>query len=357
MPGEMVEERTITIDPRPEAITLESRLTAMRDVLVDQAAARARLVALLKPRAEAENWDEVRYLLGEYARLPKRAVFQQELEKLEAAARAQQQEKKIPILTRTAQNLLRDTNALVERYIDDEEFLAYADAYQRYAATAPPEKSQARTLPQDRPEDALSGLTVTSATNANQEEAKVGLVEWVPPGLGLRLALPTGATPVETRKEITLASGLKVEQHILSHDDPQHGRFTLTYFDYQRPPTRESAIAKALDSARAMFLSEGRRSKVIGERPITLAGNPGREVEIEIPPVAKGGKKTLSRNRAFLIGNRFYTLSIFGSEAMVRARLAELFLDSFRPLVAPPLAPSLGAEAPVASTSSGSAAP
>jgi hypothetical protein len=340
MPGEMAEERTVTIDPRPDAITLESRLTAMRDVLVDQAAARARLLALLKPRAEAENWEEVRYLLEEeYAKLPKRALFEETLARLEADARALQAEKKIPILTRSAQNLLRDTNALAERYIDDEEFQAYAAAYERYAASAPPEKAQARTLPRDRPEEALASLAVTSATNASQEESKVGLVEYLPPGLDVRLALPAGGTPIEDRKEITLLSGLKVEQHSFTLDDPARGKFTLAYFDYQRPPTRESAIKRSLDSARALFLSEARRTKVIGERPITLAGNPGREVEIEAPAAQEGGKKLLSRNRAILIGSRLWTLSISGTEAMVRARLAELFLDSFRPLSPTPQPP------------------
>jgi hypothetical protein len=342
MPGELAEERIVTIDPRPDVVTLESRLTAMRDVLVDQAAARARLVALLKPRAQAENWEEVKYLLEEYEKLPKRKGFEDTLNRLEEDARALQAERKIPVLTRSAQNLLRDTNALVERYIDDEEFLAYADAYQRYAATAPAEKSQARTLPRDRPEAALANLAVTSATNANQEESKVGLVEYLPPDLGVRLALPSGASPVDERKELTLLSGLKVEQRSFTLDDAERGRFTLAYFDYQRPPTRESAIKRALDGARALFLSEFRRGRAIAERPITLAGNPGREVEIEAPPDREGGRKSFSRNRAILVGNRLWTISISGTEAMVRARLAELFLDSFRPMLAtppPPISP------------------
>ncbi len=342
MPGEQVDERVVVVDPRAGAVTLQGQLAAMRDLLIDQAVERARLEALIKPRAESENWDEVLYLLQEYERLPKRAEFEEKLNTLRSDAAAQQQESKKIVLTRTAQSMLNETTALVERYIDDDAFTAYADAYDRYAKTAPPEKARARTLPTDREESVLSGMSITSASNASQEEAKVGLTEYRSPDGEFRLALPANATPTLSSRELTLSTGAKVIQQILTVDDPTHGRFTLTHFDFEKPPTRESQISKALDSAQSMFLSVLPKSKLITERPLALAGFPGREIEIEVPAEKDSEFRTFSRNRAILAGQRFYTLSIQGTEAMVRARLAELFLDSFQPLQ-----PSKSPESPV----------
>jgi hypothetical protein len=346
VPGERDDEILITgIDPKPEAVALETSLLALRDTLLDQAAERSRLLRLIEPRVQAENWDEVRFLLDEAARLPRRDAYATELDALEEQAKARQLETRRPVLTRPAQNLLRETRSILERYVNDTPFAEFEDAYTRYAATAPPEKARARTLPTERPEAALSRLAVSSAASASQEEAKAGLVEFTPRSPNLRVALPPGGPPAATTRETTLSSGLKVTQHVLTLDDPERGRFTIAYFDLDRPPTRESAIAKALDNARGMFLSEGRRARVIAERPLSMAGYPGREVEVQIPAAQEGGFKTLVRGRAFLVGNRFYTISVVGNEAQVRARLAELFLDSFRPLDAPP-APTPIADTP-----------
>jgi hypothetical protein len=333
MPGERVDELTITLpSTKPDTVALESRLLALRDTILDQVTSRARIETLIKPRAEAENWDEVRVLLNEYSKMPKRTVFQEQLKEIEDAARKKQLDSAQPVITRTALNLLRDVGSLVERYLDDGLFAGYEEAYDQYAATAPPEKARAKTLSNERPEAALSRLNVASAANAGQDESNQGLLEYKPEGAGFRVAFPKDGAPAESTKELSLSSGNKVVQHIVMVDDSKLGRFTVTYFDYEKAPTRDSQIQRSLDSAQAMFLTEGRRSRVINERPITLAGYPGREVEVEIPAVQEGGLRTLSRSRAFVVGGRFFTVSILGTEAMVRARLAEIFLDSFRPI-------------------------
>jgi hypothetical protein len=351
IPGEQIEERTVIIDPKADATSLETKVIALRDQVVDQAATRARMLTLIEPRAKSENWDEVRMLLQEYEKLPKKPLFADQLTALRADADKTQKEKRRPVLTSTALRLLAETEALTNRYIDDDEFASYADAYDRYAKTAPPEKARARTLTDpDRPESALAKANMASASNAGQEELKAGLGEYLAQDAGFRLAVPANTKPEHSTRDLTLPNGTRVTQNVYQIEDPQRGRFTLTYFEYEHPPTRDSSIAKALDNSRQMFLSEGRRSKIINERPIILASSPGREIEVQIPPAAEGGLKTLSRNRAFLIGNRFYTLSVLGTEAQVRARLAELFLDSFRPI-----APVESSAKPVAATSAPSA--
>jgi hypothetical protein len=348
MPGEQIDERLVVVDPRADAVTLEGRLAALRDLIIDQTLERGRLEALLKPRAESENWDEVRLLLEEYDKLPKRKELEATLEALRAEAIEKQRETKRVVLTRTAQSMLNETTAMVERYIDDDAFASYADAYDRYAATAPPEKARARTLPTEREESVLAGMTINSASNASQDEAKAGLIEYLAPDRSFRFALPPGLSPESTTRELTLSTGAKVTQQILAFEDPTHGRFTITHFDYEKPPTRESQISKALDSARALFLSALPKSKIINERPIASAGYPGREVEIEVPAPKDGEFRTFSRNRAIVVAARFYTLTVQGNEAQVRARLAELFLDSFRPLDPAPIAPPAEATAAAA---------
>ena len=331
MPGEQAEERLVIIDPKSDAVALESQVVAIRDVVVDEAAKRARLEALIKPRAESENWDEVRLLLDEYKKYPKKTAFQENLESLRTAAQTKQNELRRPVLTRTALQLLSETSSLVERYIDDDAFASFEDAYDRYAATAPPDKVKARTLPGESPEEGLSRLTVTSAANAGLEEVQAGLAEYTPAGQGFRLAVPAGTTPHEEKRDVVLPSGAKSPQKVFIVDDEKLGRFSLAYVEFEKPLTRESQISKLLDGMRQVFLSEGRRSKIINERPILVSGYPGREIEVEIPPTKEGELKTFSRNRAILVGNRLYTISVLGNEAMVRARRAELFLDSFRP--------------------------
>ena len=331
IPGEQVDERTVIIDPKSDATTLESKVIAVRDQVVDQAATRARLLSLLEPRAKGEAWDEVKLLLEQYEKLPKKPLFSEQLATFRADAETTQKTKKKPVLTATALRLLAETEALTNRYIDDDEFASYADAYARYAPNAPIVKPTTTQKPDD-PEAALARAAISSAANAGQEEVNAGLAEYRPTEAGFRLAIPTNTTPTVSTKELILPNGTKVTQNVYMIDDPQRGKFTLTYFEYEHPPTRDSSIAKALDASRQMFLSEGRRTKIILERPLTLAGNPGREIEVQIPPAEEGGLKVLSRNRAFLIGNRFYTISVLGNEAQVRARSSELFLDSFQPL-------------------------
>lgn len=327
MPGEVAEERTYIIQPKVDTVTLESALFALRDELVDQVAVRGRLEALLKPRAEAENWDEVRLLLQEYDKLTKRAVYEQRLTTLKEAATKKQTETKKAILTRTASSLLNETQALVERYIDDDAFASYADAYDRYAATAAPDKARQKTLPQNQTDQqALSGVVTPSAAGAGQEEARAGLAEFVPQGQGFRIAMPQGPV-VETGS--TLVGEDEIPTWTLVSRDPKLGTFKVTTLDLKRAVSGEGATKQALDRGRMLAAAAAKGAKVVTERDLDLEGHPGREVELEFRPT-EDAVKHLSRVRTYAVGKRLYILDATGTEAQIRARAAELFLDSFR---------------------------
>src|SRR5262249_21930594 len=82
MPGETVEERTISIDPHERTVALETALNSLRDEVVDQVAVRARLEQRLKARADAEKWDEVAELMQEFRKLQPRSEYVERLSKL-----------------------------------------------------------------------------------------------------------------------------------------------------------------------------------------------------------------------------------------------------------------------------------
>jgi hypothetical protein len=140
MPGETDVERTIPFEPRPQTMTLEAQLDSLRDAIIDLVAVRARLEARLKARADGEDWAGLEETLKEFQRLPGRETFANRLTQLKDDAAAQQARTKSAILTKTAQAQLAEVQALVDRYLDDELFRAYADALEKAKAPPPPKK-------------------------------------------------------------------------------------------------------------------------------------------------------------------------------------------------------------------------
>jgi hypothetical protein len=129
VPGEGPAERVVpAFDPLPLTVALETRLDSLRDTIIDLVAVRARLLARLKARYDGEDWAEVKAVLDEYAKLAPRESFETELSRLRDEAARQQAATKKPVLTKTAQARLTELQSLIDRYLDDEEFKAYADA-------------------------------------------------------------------------------------------------------------------------------------------------------------------------------------------------------------------------------------
>jgi hypothetical protein len=131
LPGETPEEREIPVEPRPEAVALQFRLKALQDEIVDLIARRGVLEARLDARAAGQAWDEVKQLLDEYLQLSPRREFDDRLARITEEAQRTQADLGVPILTRTAQAELAETRALIERYLDDEAYNAYLEAYRQ----------------------------------------------------------------------------------------------------------------------------------------------------------------------------------------------------------------------------------
>lgn len=128
MPGETDEELTIPVDPKPQAIALETQLDALRDEIVDLVAVRGRLERRMKAREQGDDWAGVEQVLVEYRKLPTRDLFVKRLERLVQDAQSQEQRMKVFVLTKTARAQVADTRGLIDRYLDDELYRAYEDA-------------------------------------------------------------------------------------------------------------------------------------------------------------------------------------------------------------------------------------
>ncbi|MFO0909614.1 MAG: hypothetical protein U0794_14870 [Isosphaeraceae bacterium] len=156
VPGESEAERLIpAFDPKPQTVTLEARLDSIRDAVIDLVAIRARLLSRLKARFDGEDWAGAAAVLKEHAQLPPRDSFATELNRLKDEAARQQAQTKKAILTKTAQARIAELQALIERYLDDEEFLGYSDALSKLT-TESRGKPSTPAKPQARPSSAPS---------------------------------------------------------------------------------------------------------------------------------------------------------------------------------------------------------
>ncbi len=150
------------------------------------------------------------------------------------------------------------------------------------------------------------------------------------------------ATPVETTAEESTSNG-PVHRRTFTIADPKLGTYQFVVLEREKPITGQRTTKEALDTGRleGMAAAEGAR-KLLVERNLTLEGRyPGRETEFEYRPEKKSIKH-LGRIRTFVVANRIFTIGVMGTEAQVRTRRAELFLDSFR-LTQPPAAPAAAA--------------
>ncbi len=102
MPGESDEGLTIPVDPKSQAVTLETQLDALRDEIVDVVALRNRLERRMKAREQRDEWAGVEEVLAEFRKLPPRDGFVKRLERLNDDAQKQEERTRSVVLTKTA---------------------------------------------------------------------------------------------------------------------------------------------------------------------------------------------------------------------------------------------------------------
>jgi hypothetical protein len=315
MPGEVADEQLISIDLKPQALALESELLAMRDEILDLIAARSRLDALLKTRAEGEAWDDVKALLEEYKPLLVKESFDQRLTKLETDAIALQEQLKRPVRTRTAQNLIMDTRALIERYLDSETYAAYEDGYERWLA----QSGRSSTASAGTPGGTPPGAPATGASSG-------------PPAPSVSFTSPDGSWSVllpGRPESITVATPAGASAATaFRYTQLEQGVYTLEDVTYPQTLSGDS-LKQAIDAVRDATLASVAGGSVTQERPIQQAGGEGREIVMEVPS-APGGVETALRMRCIAAGPRLLVAIYAGHKPWVTAQGAVAFLNSLR---------------------------
>jgi hypothetical protein len=131
MPGETSDERDIAVDPKPLTVAFQVQLDALRDEVVDLVALRARLEKRMEARLQGEDMAGVEEGIKEYALLPPREIFAEQLQKLKDQATRQQAERKTAVLTKNLQAQFNELQALIDRYLDNEALSSYTEALDR----------------------------------------------------------------------------------------------------------------------------------------------------------------------------------------------------------------------------------
>jgi hypothetical protein len=165
MAGESTVERVIPVHLLPQAVALETQLDALRDQIVDLVAVRARLEARMKARLEGEDWNGLDETIKEFHGLGSKDALAERLKTLKEQSARQQAERKVPILTRTAIARLEELQALIDRYLDDDEVNAFTDALARGRADA---EEKAKTPSKTR---VRKGKTAAPGTEAPAKPA------------------------------------------------------------------------------------------------------------------------------------------------------------------------------------------
>jgi hypothetical protein len=146
MPGETSDERDIAVDPKPLTVAFQVQLDALRDEVVDLVALRARLEKRMEARLQGEDLAGVEEGIKEYALLPPREIFAEQLQKLKDEAARQQAERKTAVMTKNLQAQFNELQALIDRYLDSEALASYTEALDRKRAEKG-EKAKAKEKP------------------------------------------------------------------------------------------------------------------------------------------------------------------------------------------------------------------
>lgn len=298
MPGETAEERLIKINPLPQAVALETKLHALRDEVVDLVAVRSRLQARLESRSEGNAWDEVRALLDEYLKLPARQVYLDRVEKARADATEQQARLKVPVLTRTAQALLQDTESLIGRYLDDEMFQAYERAY---------------------------GEAMKGGVRAPSEDWK----PFSPPGASYQVLIPGRPVPVPPPATSDAEGTRDLQFFGTNHKGAVYSVGTGTLIT-DGPLIGAAGTQQALERIRDAI---NKQSGVIllDQKPVSVDGIAGMELRLELPQKANESTPPVQRMRTFLTTGGKLTRAVYtGTKASADGPEAETFLRSLR---------------------------
>ncbi len=316
MPGEQAEENLITnVDPKPATVTVESELNSLRDEIVDLIAVRHRLYAKIKSRGEAEtpNWPEVKQLLEDFKTLPPSANYEGRLKRLEESlANQQKASNRRVVLTRTAKKLIEDTQALIDRYLDDEDFNSFGRAVADYEKQTRAGNAVSKSLPK--------APAFPAAGSAATTEAGSG-VTLAPPGSGFRAVMPG---PPAEQNSMTPDGASEIRSFRFT--DTANNTYLVEYWDYPVALTPE-LVTRVIDTERDRQGAAFPSSTLTRELPVSIDSQAGKEIEWET--TAAGTPPSGFVCRIVTVGSRVFVIGFGGAKASLKGKPALDFLNSF----------------------------
>jgi hypothetical protein len=172
MPGESADELAVPFEPKPLTLALEAELDSLRDEVVDLVALRARLETRMKARLEGEDWDGLRATVEEFSKLTPHDTFAERLTKLKDEAARKQAQTKKAVLTRTAQAQINDLQSMIDRYLDDDVYRAYAESLERSQSDADAKTKTKAQAKQAVPKASAPAMAAKHAPPAHEEAPK-----------------------------------------------------------------------------------------------------------------------------------------------------------------------------------------
>lgn len=103
--------------------------------------------------------------------------------------------------------------------------------------------------------------------------------------------------------------------------------YSVNYVDYHPKAAQQSDPEKVLDYNRDAMVGSV-NGKLVFETKLTLEGNPGRELLIDIK--GRSGAEGTAKIRLFMVKNRFYQVMVVARKGAISAQAMDDFLKSFR---------------------------
>ncbi len=160
----------------------------------------------------------------------------------------------------------------------------------------------------------ISAILLTGCHNSSLKEfqSQTGKFTVMMPG-----------APIEKSRTINTQAG-SIELHNFVLDQGIEGAYMVFYSDYPENTVENIDVNEFMDYGRKGAIA-GEGKKLILEENISLNGNPGRKLIIEI-----AGGTGMQKINIFLVGNRLYQVNWTGSKEKASSKDVDGFLNSFK---------------------------
>ena len=137
---------------------------------------------------------------------------------------------------------------------------------------------------------------------------------------GFSVLMP--GTPIPNKVTVNTTSGVE-EANMFSLSDDSLNEYIVAYSKYPKTDPKEVSTGKLFDKVRDGILLV-QQGKLLNEAAITLDGYSGRSIAVERPD------GVITTARFYVVGDRFYQLSVNGKTNGREPEATNRFLDSFK---------------------------